>query len=118
MNDFLKSHTANSVAQMSAYTPGEQPSDSEWVKLNTNEFPYPPSPKVRQAILDEIGEDCSSLRLYPDPISRKLRRELGKFFGVNEECVIAGNGSDDILNLVIRAFSDSSKSRNILFSIR
>lgn len=110
MNDFLKSHTANSVAQMSAYTPGEQPSDSEWVKLNTNEFPYPPSPKVRQAILDEIGEDCSSLRLYPDPISSKLRRELGNFFGVSEECVIAGNGSDDILNLVIRAFSDSSKS--------
>lgn len=109
MNDFLKLHTANAVAQIEGYTPGEQPSDGNWVKLNTNEFPYPPSPKVREAILDELGGDGAKLRLYPDPISKNLRSKIGKFFGLSAENVIAGNGSDDILNLAVRAFSDPDK---------
>jgi len=90
---------------MHAYTPGEQPQGSGWVKLNTNENPYPPSPKVVTALQKEIGTDGSKLRLYPNPTSKPLREVLGKFHDVPADWILAGNGSDDILNLLMRVFA-------------
>jgi histidinol-phosphate aminotransferase len=94
------------VAKLHAYTPGLQPSGPGWVKLNTNECPYPPSPRVAEALRREIGEDGASLRLYPNPKSGPLRAAVAKLHahGLGEANVCIGNGSDDILNLLIRAF--------------
>jgi histidinol-phosphate aminotransferase len=89
---------------LKAYTPGLQPSEPGWVKLNTNECPYPPSPRVADAILREVGTDGASLRLYPNPSSRPLREALAAHHGVGVENVCVGNGSDDILNLLVRLF--------------
>jgi histidinol-phosphate aminotransferase len=92
------------VAQLHAYTPGLQPSEPGWVKLNTNECPYPPSPRVAAALRREIGEDGVSLRLYPNPKSTPLRAAVAQLHGLHEENVCMGNGSDDILNLLVRCF--------------
>lgn len=97
---------SKTVEKLSAYTPGEQPQTAGWVKLNTNEFPYPPSPKVKEAIVAELANDGASLRLYPDPASTKLRRAIAARHNLGEKNVIGGNGSDDILNLIMRAFGD------------
>jgi histidinol-phosphate aminotransferase len=95
---------------MHAYTPGEQPEGSGWTKLNTNENPYPPSPKVAEAIQRELTDAGAKLRLYPNPSSQPLREALGKLHGVSAEWVIAGNGSDDILNLLIRVFCGKDRA--------
>jgi len=87
------------VLAMAAYTPGEQVNSC--VKLNTNECPYPPSPAVL-AVLGDIAAD--RLRLYPDPLSRELREIAGEAFGVAADQVLAGNGSDDCLTIIYRAF--------------
>ncbi len=92
------------IAKLHAYTPGLQPTESGWVKLNTNESPYPPSPRVAEALHGAIGEDAASLRLYPSPTSAALRAAVAKLHGLQPENVCVGNGSDDILNLLIRAF--------------
>jgi histidinol-phosphate aminotransferase len=94
------------IAKLHAYTPGLQPGESGWVKLNTNECPYPPSPRVAEALCREIGEDGGLLRLYPNPKSGPLRGVVAKLHGhgLSETNVCIGNGSDDILNLLIRAF--------------
>jgi len=94
------------IAKLHAYTPGLQPSESGWTKLNTNECPYAPSPKVAEALLREIGGDGASLRLYPNPKSSPLRAAIALHHGegLTAENVCVGNGSDDILNLLIRAF--------------
>ncbi len=94
------------VARLHAYTPGLQPSEPGWVKLNTNECPYPPSPRVAEALRHEIGADGASLRLYPNPKSTALRSAVARLHGVAEENVCIGNGSDDILNLLVRAYCD------------
>jgi histidinol-phosphate aminotransferase len=93
------------VTALEAYTPGEQPEGEGWVKLNTNENPYPPSPLVAEALRSEIGHDGASLRLYPNPSSRPLREALAKFHGVSTDWILSGNGSDDILNLLMRVFA-------------
>lgn len=94
------------VARLHAYTPGLQPTEPGWVKLNTNECPYPPSPRVAVAVREELGEDGASLRLYPNPKSSPLRAAVAALHGhgLREENVCIGNGSDDILNLLVRAF--------------
>ncbi|MFM7751021.1 MAG: pyridoxal phosphate-dependent aminotransferase, partial [Opitutaceae bacterium] len=92
------------VAKLHAYTPGLQLSEPGWVKLNTNECPYPPSPRVAEALRREIDEDGASLRLYPNPASAPLRAAVARLHGVAPENVCIGNGSDDILNLLVRAF--------------
>ena len=92
------------VAKLHAYTPGLQPQESGWVKLNTNECPYPPSPRVAEALKKEIGVAGESLRLYPNPKSQPLRRTVARLHGVSEENVCIGNGSDDVLNLLVRCF--------------
>ncbi|OYV72565.1 MAG: histidinol-phosphate transaminase, partial [Deltaproteobacteria bacterium 21-66-5] len=89
------------IARMEGYVPGEQPRERDFIKLNTNENPYPPSPEVRKAILAELGEP---LRLYPDPGSVALRRQAALTYGFDLPWVIAGNGSDDLLAMIARAF--------------
>ncbi|MBL9186573.1 MAG: histidinol-phosphate transaminase [Opitutaceae bacterium] len=97
------------IAKLHAYTPGLQPTEAGWVKLNTNECPYPPSPRVAEALLREIGTGAdagASLRLYPNPKSAPLRAVVAQLHGhgLSEAHVCIGNGSDDILNLLVRAF--------------
>jgi len=92
------------VSKLHAYTPGLQPAGPGWVKLNTNECPYPPSPRVAEAVIREVGGDGDALRLYPDPTSSALRDALARLHGVDATHVCAGNGSDDILNLLVRCF--------------
>ncbi len=92
------------VAGLHAYTPGLQPSGPGWVKLNTNECPYPPSPRVAEAVASEVGGDGASLRLYPDPTSSALRAAVARLHGLDAVRVCIGNGSDDILNLLVRCF--------------
>ncbi len=92
------------IAKLHAYTPGLQPTEPGWVKLNTNECPYPPSPRVAEALRREIGEDGASLRLYPNPKSSALRAAVAALHGLRAENVCIGNGSDDLLNLLVRCF--------------
>jgi len=86
---------------MGGYVPGEQPQEAGFIKLNTNENPYPPSPLVRRAIRAEAGD---VLRLYPDPDATRLRRRAAAVYGFDLPQVIAGNGSDDLLAMIARAF--------------
>ncbi len=92
-------HVRRGVLDMAAYTPGEQVNSC--IKLNTNECPWGPSPAVK-AVLAGVADD--SLRLYPDPVSRALRAAAAEAFSVSADQVLAGNGSDDCLTVIYRAF--------------
>jgi histidinol-phosphate aminotransferase len=109
-DDSLQSLALAHVAKLHAYTPGLQPTDQGWTKLNTNECPYPPSPKVAAALLDEIGSKGESLRRYPNPQSMPLRETIAAHHGLRAEQVCVGNGSDDILNLLIRSFCTQAEA--------
>lgn len=85
------------------FTPGEQPKDKDYVKLNTNESPFPPAPKVVAALEDV---DMEQLRLYPDPTGQKLKEKIAAHYGVEKENVFLSNGSDDILNFSFMAFNE------------
>ena len=87
---------------MAGYVPGEQPRDGEYVKLNTNENPYPPSPRVFEAIRTALTGD--RLRKYPEPLGDTFRHTASKVLGVSVDSILIGNGSDDILTIVTRAF--------------
>jgi histidinol-phosphate aminotransferase len=87
---------------MAGYSPGEQPRDGAYIKLNTNENPYPPSPRVFEAIFAALTGD--GLRKYPDPVGTRFRQTAGRLLGVDPEGILTGNGSDDILTMVTRAF--------------
>ena len=89
------------VRELHGYVPGEQPKTHGLIKLNTNENPYPPSPKVLHAIKSAVD---ARLRLYPNPIAQILREKLAKFHGCAPENIIMGNGSDELLALATRAF--------------
>lgn len=89
-----------------AYTPGEQPTDQKYIKLNTNESPFPPSEGVIRAI---NAEEVKKLRLYPDPECGILREKLAALFGFEKENIFVSNGSDDILNFSFMAFCDGAK---------
>ncbi|MBP6506683.1 MAG: histidinol-phosphate transaminase [Opitutaceae bacterium] len=102
--DSLQSLALPHVTRLHAYTPGLQPTEPGWTKLNTNECPYPPSPRVAEAIRREVGEDGNALRLYPNPKSAPLRAAVAALHGLEAANVCIGNGSDDILNLLIRCF--------------
>lgn len=82
------------IDQLKAYVPGEQPQTSGWVKLNTNECPYPPSPLALQAIQAATSEQ---LRLYPDPNGTALKAAIARQYGVGADHVFLGNGSDEVL---------------------
>lgn len=116
-NTDLSSLALPHVAKLHAYTPGLQPTEPGWVKLNTNECPYAPSPRVAEALRREIGEDGATLRLYPNPKSGPLRAAVAQLHGhgLSEQNVIIGNGSDDILNLIIRAFCTQEAAAGYTF---
>ena len=89
-------HARSTVAKMAGYTPGEQPRSGEKViKLNTNENPYPPSPRVFEAIR---ATSADALRRYPQPMADDFRQVAARTHGVSPAQVLAGNGSDDILH--------------------
>ncbi len=94
------------TASLIPYVPGEQPKDQRYIKLNTNENPYPPSPKVIEAIQAAANED---LRLYPDPTSEKLRETIAGYYGLSKEQIFVGNGSDEILAFAFPAFFSAAK---------
>ncbi len=89
-------------ASLTPYTPGEQPKERRYVKLNTNESPFPPSPGVQAAVADESGK----LQLYSDPECIRLRVKLAELYRVKPEQVIVTNGSDEVLNFAFMAFAD------------
>jgi histidinol-phosphate aminotransferase len=94
------------IAAMQGYVPGYQPPDiASWIKLNTNENSYPPSPKVREAILAELGPDGARLHTYPSASSQQLREAAGELYGFDPSWIIMANGSDEVLNNLIRAFA-------------
>ena len=94
------------VRKVVPYVPGEQPKEKNLIKLNTNENPYPPSPKVEQA-LREMNIDC--MRLYPDPTAHLLVKAIADFYHLEEEQVFVGVGSDDVLAMVFMTFFNSPK---------
>ncbi len=98
----MSSFFSQKYAALVPYTPGEQPQDMQYIKLNTNESPFPPSPGVASAVAAEVRK----LQLYPDPEATRLREKLAQVCGVDREQVIVTNGSDDVLNFAFMAFAD------------
>lgn len=92
---------SKTASDISPYVPGEQPRDKKYIKLNTNENPYPPSPKVLEAIRRETSAD---VRLYPDPDAEALKNAIARFYQVNCDEVFVGNGSDEVLAFCFPAF--------------
>ncbi len=97
------------VHRLTPYVPGEQPALAHPIKLNTNENPYPPSPRVVDAIRRELGQDGDSLRKYPDPTAHALRAAIAQHHGLRIEQVFAGNGSDEVLAHVFQALLKHDK---------
>ncbi|MBQ8740212.1 MAG: histidinol-phosphate transaminase, partial [Clostridia bacterium] len=93
------------LSGLTPYTPGEQPKDMQYIKLNTNESPFPPSKAVSDAVLQE----AQKLQLYSDPESVNIRAKLAEIYGVNANQVIVTNGSDEVLNFAFMAFADEKK---------
>lgn len=92
---------SNKAKSIEPYTPGEQPKDKKYIKLNTNESPYPPSPNVKKVITESSFDD---LRLYPDPNVSDLKKEISKLYNVKDNNIFIGNGSDEILAFSFMAF--------------
>ncbi len=95
------------VQRLTGYIPGEQPQESGWTKLNTNENPYPPSPGVVEAILKAA---TSPLNKYPDPLVKHFRELASDLFQVDPDWTLPGNGSDEILTILLRSFVDAGES--------
>lgn len=106
----MKELWSRRIRDMVPYVPGEQPQDRKYIKLNTNENPYPPSPLALEALKEAANAD---LRLYPDPECIDLRRAVADFYGLSPENVFCGNGSDEILSFSFQAFFD--KERPVAF---
>ena len=103
-------YTRQEVLQMSGYVPGRQPAPgSRVIKLNTNESPLPPSPAVAAAISGILSDD-SILRRYPDPQSLELRRTAARITGLKNNQVLAGNGSDELLRVILDTFVDQDET--------
>ena len=90
-------------ASLEAYVPGEQPKDRKYIKLNTNESPFPPAPAVVEAI---NGDAASLLRLYSDPTSSDVKQAIADFYGIDTAKVFVTNGSDEGLSFLFMAFSE------------
>lgn len=103
----MSKYWSKTLKGLKPYVPGEQPRDKKYIKLNTNENPYPPSPSVLEAIKTAADE---GLRLYPDPACDELRLALAQYYGLNKEQVFVGNGSDEILAFAFMAFFDPGKA--------
>lgn len=98
MSKFLNNNLSNLVP----YTPGEQPQDKQYIKLNTNESPFPPSENVSKAVLEE----SSKLQLYSDPECVELRQQMAENYNISPDSIVMVNGSDEILNFAFMAFAD------------
>ena len=99
----MTQYCRDTIAAMSGYVPGEQPRDRRYIKLNTNENPYPPSPRVAAALR---AFSFDRLRLYPDPMADELRDLAAEQAGLDRDWVLFGNGSDDLLTMAVRTFVD------------
>ena len=98
MSKFL----CDKLSALAPYTPGEQPQDRKYIKLNTNESPFPPSKKA----IEKAEQETKRLMLYSDPDIKSLVKALSKEYGVEENCVIATNGSDEVLNFAFMAYCE------------
>lgn len=96
----------DNVRRVVPYVPGEQPKDTDVIKLNTNENPYPPAPEVQKILADF---NASDLRLYPDPDSSVLTEAIADFYGVRPSQVFVGVGSDDVISMAYITFFNSDK---------
>ena len=94
-------YSREAISRIAGYVPGEQPQGQPLIKLNTNENPYPPSPKVMEAIRNF---DAARLRLYSEPSAKIVREAAAKIYGVDAGQIICGNGSDDLLTIALRTF--------------
>jgi len=90
------------LAAIAGYAPGEQPQSGDWIKLNTNENPYAPSPAVAAAVVATL--QGRSLAKYPDPLATRFRERAAALHGVDPDWILCGNGSDDILTILVRSF--------------
>jgi histidinol-phosphate aminotransferase len=90
------------IAALAGYVPGEQPQGGDWIKLNTNENPYPPSPAVARAIA--AAATGRTLAKYPDPLATAFRTRAAEVLGVDPDWIMCGNGSDDLLTILVRTF--------------
>ncbi|MBN2579001.1 MAG: histidinol-phosphate transaminase [Pirellulales bacterium] len=99
------------IEAMAGYVPGEQPQDGAFIKLNTNENPYPPSPAVAEAIREALPR----LKKYPDPFAGVFRRKAAELWGVGPEWILCGNGSDDILTIVTRTLVGEGQLLRLLY---
>jgi len=97
----------SAIDRMAGYTPGEQPQEGGWVKLNTNENPYPPSPRVADAIRQAAE---GRLNVYPDPQATGFRKVAAKLFHVDPEWILPANGSDENLTIITRSFCDADET--------
>jgi histidinol-phosphate/aromatic aminotransferase/cobyric acid decarboxylase-like protein len=96
------SYVRPEIAAIDGYTPGEQPQAGKFIKLNTNENPYAPSPAVRRAVEEVLTR---GLQKYPDPMANAFRTRAAELFGLpGRDWILCGNGSDDILTICTRAF--------------
>ena len=95
------SYLRDNIERLEPYTPGYQPGEPGFIKLNTNENPYPPSPRVLEALRGACGED---IRKYPDPLATGFRVKAAEVLGTKPARVICGFGSDDLLNIAVRTF--------------
>lgn len=109
ISDELKRFWSPEVRDLEPYVPGEQPKIANLLKLNTNESPFPPSPKVQQAIIDAVQHQAESLRLYPDPDSSLLKQAIAKQQNIPVAQVFVGNGSDEVLAHIFKAFFIQAK---------
>ena len=96
---------SGALRQLVPYVPGEQPHQRRYIKLNTNESPYPPAPGVLRA----VGVEAADLRLYPDPEARELKAALAARHHVGPENIFVGNGSDEVLNFAFLAFASDGR---------
>jgi histidinol-phosphate aminotransferase len=108
----MNRYWSQTVKNINPYTPGEQPKDRKYIKLNTNENPYPPSPKVIEAIRLAADE---TLRLYPDPTCDELRTTIAEYYNLRKEQVFTGNGSDELLAFSFPAFFEPA-GKPVLFA--
>lgn len=90
------------IAALAGYVPGEQPQGGKWIKLNTNENPYPPSPAVARAIAATAAG--RTLAKYPDPLATVFRMRAAEVLGIEPDWILCGNGSDDLLTILVRTF--------------
>lgn len=103
LEEKMSKYWSKTIKNLEVYVPGEQPKDKKYIKLNTNENPYPPSPRVIEAIKRAANTD---LRLYPDPNGDELCNTIAQYYNLKSDQVFVGNGSDEILGFSFGAFFD------------